>query len=133
MQDLGSRIVDLGSRSKQPSAAADEPRPRPAALTDTQRSKRLTDAYAQVEPMLNWPAVNGVVLKAVKSGQFADDEIHDALLRLAAEGRSVTVDMLRTELRGFPPPRGAPPTVSGADRAQRQVAELKAEVRKATP
>lgn len=82
--------------------------------------------------MLNWPAVNGVVLKAVKSARFADDEIRDALLRLASEGRSVTVDTLRTELRGFPPTRGAPAAVSGADRAQLQAAELKAELRRGT-
>jgi hypothetical protein len=72
-------------------------------LTDTQRSKRITDAYAGVEPMCKWPAVNGVVLKAIKSGRFADDEIRDALLRMAADGRSVTVDALRTELQGFAP------------------------------
>jgi hypothetical protein len=71
-------------------------------LTITQRSKRLTDAYAEAEPMCKWTAVNGVVLSAIKSDHFADDEIRAALLRLAAEGRSVTVDSLRTELRGFP-------------------------------
>lgn len=132
MQDLGSRTVDLGSGSKQPAAAAGKPQPGPAALSDTQRSKRLTDAYAAAEPMCKWPAVNGVVLRAVKSGQFADDEIRDALLRLAAEGRSVTVDALRTELRGFPSPRGTPArvSVSAADRAQAQAAELKAELRR---
>src|SRR5580704_16122965 len=31
-------------------------------LTETQRSKRLTDAYAEAVPMCKWPAVNGVVL-----------------------------------------------------------------------
>lgn len=132
MLDLGSRTVDLGSGSKQPAAAAGKPQPGAVTPTVTQRSKRLTDAYAQVEPMLNWPAVNGIVLKAVKSGQFGDDEIRAALLRLAGEGRTVTVDTLRTELRGFPPARGAPAAVSSADRAQHQVAELKAELRRGT-
>jgi hypothetical protein len=77
-------------------------------LTETQRSKRLTDAYAKAEPLCKWVAVNGVVLSAIKSGRFADDEIHDALLRLAADGRSVTIDTLRTELQGLPaqPQRG---------------------------
>lgn len=73
----------------------------PEELTETQRSKRITDAYAEVEPMCKWPAVNGVVLKAIKSGRFADVEIHQALLRMAKDGRSVTVDALRTELQGF--------------------------------
>lgn len=82
--------------------------------------------------MCNWPAVNGVALKAVKSGQFADDEIRAALLRLAAGNRAVTVDSLRTELRGFPPSRAAPAAVSSGDRAQMQVASLKAELRNGT-
>lgn len=77
----------------------------PGALTVTQRSKRITDAYAQAEPMCKWPAVNGVVIKAIKSERFTDDEIRDALLRMAAENRSVTVDSLRTELGGLPPSR----------------------------
>lgn len=75
--------------------------------TITQRSKRLTDAYAEAEPMCKWPAVNGVVISAIKSGRFADDEIRAALLRLAADNRSVTVDTLRTELQGLPPVRQA--------------------------
>jgi hypothetical protein len=75
-----------------------------AAPTDTQRSKSITDAYAAAEPMCKWPAVNGVVLKAIRSERFTDAEIRDALLRLAAEGRSVTVETLRIELAGQPPP-----------------------------
>ncbi len=72
-------------------------------LTVTQRSKVITDAYAAAEPMCKWPAVNGVVIKAIRSERYTDDEIRDALLRLAAEGRGVTVETLRTELNGFPP------------------------------
>jgi predicted kinase len=53
--------------------------------------------------MCKWPAVNGVVLSAIRSGKFSDDEIRAALLRLAAENRSVTIDSLRTELVGFVP------------------------------
>ena len=76
------------------------------AETVTQRSKRITDAYAAVEPMCKWPAINGVVIKAIKSQKFTDDEIRDALLRLAGEGRSVTVETLRVELAGIPPGTG---------------------------
>lgn len=83
--------------------SAGEAAPSPAELTDTQRSKRLTDAYAKAEPMCKWPAVNGVVLRAVQSRKFTDEEIESALLRLAKENRSVTVDALRTELVGFAP------------------------------
>lgn len=90
----------------QPPAVAVEPRPGGGELTITQRSKRLTDTYAEAEPMCKWPAVNGVVIKAIQSGKFADDEIRAALLRLAAENRSVTIDALRTELAGFTPRPG---------------------------
>lgn len=101
-----------GDENKQqtPSGSAESPPAPPAGeqLTDTQRSKRITDAYAEAEPMCKWPAVNGVVLKAIKSNRFSDDEIKAAVLRLAAEGRSVTVDSLRTELQGFPARNGQP-------------------------
>lgn len=82
--------------------------PTPAAdLTVNQRSKRLTDAYAEAEPMCKWPAVNGIVKRAIEADRWPDDAIRDALLRLAKEGRSVTVDSLRTELNGLPARRTA--------------------------
>lgn len=87
-------------------AVAGGPRPGGGELTITQRSKRLTDAYAEAEPMCKWPAVNAVVIRAIKTEEWDDDEIRAALLRMAAENRSVTIDALRTELRGFAPPAG---------------------------
>lgn len=63
----------------------------------------ITDTYSRAEPMCRWPAINGVVIKAIKVERWRDQEITDALLRLAKEGRSVTVDSLRTELNGFTP------------------------------
>jgi hypothetical protein len=92
-----------------PTVSAGEPAGAAPALSITQRSKKLVDAYAEAEPMCKWPAVNGVVIKAIKSERFTDDEIGAALMRLAAEGRSVTVDTLRTELQGLPPNRQAAP------------------------
>lgn len=84
-----------------------EPTVLPAtSLTINQRSKRLTDAYAEVEPLCKWPAVNGIARKAIEAGRWPDDAIRDALLRLAKESRSVTVDSLRTELDGFTPRNG---------------------------
>lgn len=80
----------------------------PESLTVNQRSKRLTDTYAAIEPMCKWPAVNGIVVLAIKTQKWTDQEIHDALLRLAKESRSVTVDSLRTELVGFTPRRRDP-------------------------
>jgi hypothetical protein len=94
--------------------------PAPTVLTarsETQRSKALTDAYSSLEPMCKWPAVNGVILKAIRSGRFRDDEIHDALQRLAKEGRSVTVDSLRYELQGMPTGRASPRGSNMSDHA----------------
>jgi hypothetical protein len=73
-----------------------------APLSITQRSKKITDAYTAAEPMSKWPAVNGVVIKAIKAERWSDEEIHAALLRMAAEKRPVTVDSLRVELDGLP-------------------------------
>lgn len=104
-----SRVVQsplLGREGKgkgkelQPSAAADAA----SALTPTQRSKVITDAYHSVQPMCRWPAVNGVVLTAIKTGRYADDEIQQALLSLAEQGRGVTVETLRVQLEGMAPP-----------------------------
>jgi hypothetical protein len=89
-----------------------------AALTITQRSKRLTDAYAAAEPMCNWPAVNGVVIKAIKSEKFADEEITAALLRMAKEGRGVTVETLRVELVGLPPRNPSQQLTTGQNASQ---------------
>jgi hypothetical protein len=83
------------------------PAPGERPLSITQRSKRLTDAYSLVETMCNWSAVNGVVIKAIKAEKYSDDQIHAALLRLAADKRSVTIDSLRTEMDGKPAARGA--------------------------
>lgn len=86
----------------------------PSAPTLTQRSKTITNAYADAEPMCRWPAINGIVLKALKAGRWSDNEIRDALLRLATEHRTVTVDTLRIELDGLPTPnRSAAPPVRG--------------------
>lgn len=76
--------------------------------TITQRSKRITDAYTAVEPMSKWPAVNAIVIRAIKTERWSDDEIRAAVLRMAGDGRSITVDSLRVELDGLPPSRAAP-------------------------
>lgn len=107
-----------------PSASAGAAAPA-VPMTVTQRSKRITDAYAEAEPMCKWPAVNGVVIKAVKAEKWTDEEIRDALLRMAGENRSVTVDALRTELAGLPPMRvvgggGRSTPTNDADRQHRE-------------
>lgn len=108
-QGAGSR-----EQGKEMPPSAAEPSARRGASADqptiTQRSKAITDAYAAVEPMCKWPAINGIVIKAIKAGKWSDDEIRDALLRLAGEGRTVTVETLRRELAGDPPPESRAPS-----------------------
>lgn len=69
---------------------------------ETARCQALTTAYVEVVPLSKFPAVLGIVRKAVRCERYTDDAIRSALLRLAADGRAVTVDSLRTELEGLP-------------------------------
>jgi hypothetical protein len=97
------RDLDLdleGIARRAPRSAAREPPPKSV----TQRAKAITDAYSEIEPMSKWPAINAIVIKAIKADRWTDEEIHAGMLRLATEGRSVTVDTLRVELSGQPPP-----------------------------
>lgn len=115
-----------GSRADtQPPSASAANGSRPAQpLSVTQRSKRLTDAYAAAEPMCKWPAVNSVVIRAIKTGEWPDEQIRGALLRMAEENRSVTIDSLRIELNGMPPLRGQnTPGESAGTRKARQALE----------
>jgi len=112
--------------TQQPSvAAASESR-----LSVTQRSKRITDAYAEAEPMCKWPAVNSVVIRAIKAEEWTDGEIQAALLRMAEENRSVTVDSLRIELNGLPPLPGG--RVATTDQRVADAQSLKARMRQGT-
>lgn len=96
-QTLSKAVGVIGSSSTEGSSSVG------GSLTITQRAKRITDSYAAAEPMCKWPAVNGVVIRAIKTERWRDTEIRDALLRMAAENRSVTIDSLRIELSGFTP------------------------------
>lgn len=91
------------------SAPSEPPQPpadgEPEALSITQRSKRITDAYAQLVPLSKWPAVNSIVIRSIKTELYTDEQIHDALMRLAEDGRAVTIDSLRIEIEGSPKSR----------------------------
>lgn len=71
--------------------------------TTNQRINRLTKTYTDRVPLSKFPAVMGIVGKAVKTGLYDDDQITEALARLADNGRPVTVDVLRIELEGLTP------------------------------
>jgi len=89
-------------------------------LTEGQLVNTITRQYTDRVPLSNFPAVAGIVRKAIRAHRYQPQEIVDALLRMADEGRPVTTDSLRIELEGLPELRRRP---SGA----RIYAELAAE------
>ena len=70
--------------------------------TEGQRVNALAKTYTDLVPLSNFPAVAGVVRKAVRVGMWSDEEIAGALERMGRDGRAVTTDALRYELTGFP-------------------------------
>ena len=90
----------------------------PSAPSVGQRANTITKAYVEVEPMAKFPAVAGIVRKAINCRRYDDQQITDALLRLAHEGRGVTVETLRVELDGLAP-RGSPPGPRASTTEQR--------------
>lgn len=80
-----------------PSAGADAPpddEPTTTTETEGQRVNRLAKTYTDKVKLSNFPAVAGVVRKAVRAG-LADPAISRGLATLAAEERPVTADTLR--------------------------------------
>lgn len=99
-----TEVASHEATTQPPSVAAqpqlvDVPR---ANESDTKRAQRLTRTYTDRVPMSNFPAVMGVVRKAMAAGH-GDEAISDALERLAKESRPVTVDVLRIEIEGMTP------------------------------
>lgn len=104
--------------------------PTAAAATSTadeiRTAQEITKAYHEREPMCRFPAVLGIVRKALQAGH-GPSLVQAALLRLADEGRSVTVETLRIEIAGRPPlrsvPSGPPPLPTDSEQA---LADLRA-------
>jgi hypothetical protein len=82
--------------------------PPPPVETVGQKANRLTTVYTDLVPLSRFPAVAGIVRKALQAGK-TETEITDALARLGKEGRPVTVDTLRIEIDGLPPRRDEEP------------------------
>lgn len=82
------------------------------------RAQALAAGYVDLVPLSKFPAVLGVVKKALNAG-YADDMVRAALVRIAHEGRSVTVDVLRIELEGLTPARAA--AANGLSRTEERV------------
>jgi len=93
--------------------------------SQNQRAQRLTKVYTDEVPLSRFPAVMGVVKKAIHAGK-TDDEITSALLRLAMEGRSVTTETLRVEIEGLPTAHGGSARKREGDRILREAWEASA-------
>lgn len=119
------------------SAATSRSAARPIPAGTNVAAQRITRVYYEREPLSKFPAVMAVVKRALAAGRHSEDQITAALLRMADEGRTVTVDALRTELDGFPASRGRslaavdrrpPPQGTASQRAQTFL-----DLRKGTP
>jgi hypothetical protein len=93
LQEAGSKGQVAGGPDSPPAAGAE---------SEGQQVNRLTKTFTDRVPLSNFPAVAGVVRKAVRTQQYTEAQIVEALDRLADEGRSVTTDTLRYELEGKP-------------------------------
>lgn len=92
--------------------------------TPNKRAQRLARTYTDRVKLSNFPAVMGVVKKAMTT--YDDETITAALSRLATEGRSVTTETLRIEIEGLPvrPSRQQQATDGLFDRAMQRAEAL---------
>jgi len=72
-----------------------------AAATTAQIANRVTKAYTDRVPLSRFPAVAAIVRKAL-AADYSAEAVESALVRLADQGRPVTVDTLRIELTKAP-------------------------------
>lgn len=84
----------------------------------------ITASYQQRVPLSKFVAVLGIVRKALNTGLYSGEEVHAAVMRLAEQGRQITIDTLRIELEGFAPT--SQPRRSTTDQRTSQAQSLKA-------
>lgn len=65
-------------------------------------AQEVTKAYTDRVPLSKFVAVMGIVKRALATNLYTPEQITDALIALANEGRPVTVDTLRIALEGMP-------------------------------
>ncbi len=118
----GSREHVAGSREHVAGAPAPPVLRTDPDATVQQRAEPIVRAYYDaMAGMCKWPAVLGIVKTAIKTGKWDDAHIYDALMRLAGEGRTLTVDTLRIECDGLPA-RASPRRNGTAERNGQNVA-----------
>jgi hypothetical protein len=81
------------------------------------RAQALATRYHELVPLSKFPATLTIARQAIRAG-YADALIEAALVRLAGEGRPLTVDVLRVELEGLPAGRRAPSSSVRLDPSQ---------------
>lgn len=87
-----------------PSAGEADAPPGPPSESHDQRVNRVTKTYTDLVPLSKFVAIRSVVSKAL-TADFTEDQVTPALLRMANDNRTVTIDALRTEMVGLPPSR----------------------------
>lgn len=70
-------------------------------LSVQRRAQLLAKDFYELRPMVNFPAVMEIVKKAIYA-KHGDDAIRDALVTIARDGRTLTVEVLRIALEGAP-------------------------------
>lgn len=75
--------------------------PPPEQISVNRRAQQLATGYRERVPLSKFSAVLGIAKQAIKAG-YDDRTIGAALERIAAEGRPLTVDVLRVEIEGLP-------------------------------
>lgn len=111
----GELDLDLVEAEVEDPGYAPSVRARVAALPDAtvevvvetlnQQTNRVAKTYTNHVPMSRFVAVAGIVRQALKI--YDESLVVDALDRLGAEGRPLTVDTLRIEIEGLPPRKTA--------------------------
>lgn len=100
--------VTPGNSTTEANASVDElalvEAPKPSR-TINQQANDLAKVYYDEVPLSNFPALAKITKKALTCNRYTYDEIKDAMQRLAKDGRTVTVNTLRTELDGAPEPQ----------------------------
>ena len=77
---------------------------RPTGQTPGERTNRLVKIYTDQVPLTKYEAAMQIVRRAVDA-DLSDEVITQALKKLAAENRTLTLDSLRVAIYG-PPKRG---------------------------
>lgn len=94
-----------------------------------QRAQAITKRYVELVPLSRFPAILSLVKRALSVKQndvllYTDADVEAALVRLAEQGWSVTIDTLRHELEGMTPLRRAAAGLTSTERLNQDLVAL---------